>query len=112
MSDPSPDLEQELRQLKPIAPSPALDARISSRLSPPTISPFTIPHSQFPRSDRLLLSTLTAAAASLILITSLLTTDYLNTPPAASPAIVQSPNTLTPTNTRLLLAQLTHDQSP
>ena len=112
----SDDLEQQLRQLIPVPPSPNLDARIASILKKPAVSDgvgycaFPAHKSHPSSSNRLLLSTLSLAAASLLLIITLLTTDYLSTP--ASPSLAQNPNTPSLANTRLLLAQLTRDQSP
>jgi len=112
MPDNPSELERELRALRPAAASHSLDARIAQSMKPAVRDgagqcALILENARPSRSDKFLLSTLTAAAASLLLIVTLLTADYLNA--SATSTLAQDPAALTPRNTQHLLAQLASD---
>jgi hypothetical protein len=95
------DLEEELRNLTPLPPTAALDARITRALADSAFTPRSF-------SDKLLLATLSLAAAAAIFIVTLLTSDYLATPAAPPPQLATDSPASTPfAQTQQLLAQLT-----
>ncbi len=106
MSDP---LENELRRLTPVSPSPSLDARIAAELN------YTLPArgATSSLSDTLLRSLLSLAAAAVVVIVTLLASDWTSGA-AASPApahLAASSDTLTISDTPRLLAQLSDTTS-
>ena len=97
----SDQLENELRRLTPLPPSPALDERIAAELN------YTVPvkGAASPVSDTLLRSLLSLAAAAAVAIVFLLSTDGQTFAP---PVALQGLSTGTPmlADTPRLLAQL------
>ncbi|MCL2641698.1 MAG: hypothetical protein FWD53_12690 [Phycisphaerales bacterium] len=102
MPDKFEHIERELRRFSPISPGVAVDVRIAGSLQSSGIQ--APPPCRLNRGDRFLLGTLSTAAAALVVIVTLLGSDYFASRPVSpelSPTLAQ---------TRHLLLQLASNE--